>query len=96
MVRIGRGGRDLPRYDQALSSRRARAAFVGMAAVDDDGGLVETGLEEALVGSIADGIRHYAVGVGDHAVGGNDDVALDAAQGDGTASRIPRGISTAR
>jgi len=79
MRRIGRDRPDLPRHHQALSSRRPRAAFVGMAAMHDDGGAIEAGLEEALIGVVADGLRHLAFGVGEHAVGGNDDITFDAA-----------------
>ena len=57
----------------------AWAAFVGMTSVHDGCGTIEAVLEEALIGVVADRFRHLAFGVGDHAVGGNDDVALDAA-----------------
>ena len=48
----------------------------------DDRGPIELGLQEALIGVVADGIRHHAVAIGDHAVGGNDGVALDAVRSD--------------
>ena len=50
-----------------------------MPAVDDGRGMVERILEEALIGLVADRIRHLAFGVGEHAVGGNDDITFDAA-----------------
>ena len=79
MCRIGREGGDLTGHDEPLSPRGARSAFMRMPAVHDDGGTVERVLEEALIGLIADRIRHLAFGVGEHAVGGNDDIAFDAA-----------------
>ncbi len=45
-----------------------------------DGGAVEAFLEEMLIGVVADRLRHLAFRVGDHAVGGDDDVSFDAAQ----------------
>jgi len=51
-----------------------------MPSMHDDGGTVETGLEEFLVGAVANCVRHLAVGIGDHAVGRNDGVTFDAAQ----------------
>ena len=50
-----------------------------MSAMHDNRGTVERILEEALIGLVADGLRHLAFGVGEHAVGGNDDIAFDAA-----------------
>ena len=79
MCRIGRESGDLARYDEPFAPRCARAAFMGMPAVHDDRGAVERILEEALIGLVADRIRHLAFGIGEHAVGGNDDIAFDAA-----------------
>ena len=59
--------------------RRARAAFVRMAPVNDDGGPIELGLKESLVGIVADSVRHHAFGVRDHALRGDDGVTFDAA-----------------
>ena len=53
MIRIGRGLRHPPRQDKSLALRCARAAFVGVAAVHDRGGVVERTLEELLVGVVA-------------------------------------------
>ena len=78
MFRIGREGGDLTGQDEPFSPRGARSAFMGMPAVHNDGGTVECGLEKALIGLVADRIRHLAFGVGEHAVGRNDDVAFDA------------------
>ena len=39
-------------------------------------------LQESLVGFVANRVRHGAVGVGDHAVGGNDGVPFNAMQSD--------------
>jgi hypothetical protein len=83
MQRIGRDSRDLPCQQQALSSRSARSAFMGMTPMHHGGGAIEIGLEVALVGVVADRFRHDAFVVGDHAVGGDDDIALDAAQSGG-------------
>jgi hypothetical protein len=52
-----------------------------MAAMDDDSGVVERILEEALIGVIADRRRHFAFAIRDHAVGGNDHIAFDATHG---------------
>ena len=79
MFRIGRESGDLARYDEPFAPRCARAAFMRMPAVHDDRGAVERILEEALIGLVADRIRHLAFGIGEHAVGGNDDIAFDAA-----------------
>ena len=81
--RIGRKIGDLVGQDEPLAPCRPRPAFVGVASVHDGGGVVEAVLEEALIGGVADRIRHLAFGVGDHAVGGDDDIALDAAHSAG-------------
>ena len=44
----------------------------------DQVGLVEGGGEEPLVALEFQLTRHHAVGIGQHAVGGHDDVAVDA------------------
>ena len=79
MFRIGRESGDLARYDEPFAPRCARAAFMRMPAVHDDRGAVERILEEALIGLVADGLRHLAFGVGEHAVRRNDDITFDAA-----------------
>ena len=66
----------------------AQAAFVRMTAVHNHRSLVEASLEKSLVGVVANCFRHQAFGIGDHAVGRNDDVAFDAAQS-GTSSVWP-------
>jgi len=78
---IGRKRRDLTGEDQTVATRGTRPALVRMAAVHDDRGLVERVLEEALIGVVADRRRHFAFAVRDHAVGGNDHKAFDAAHG---------------
>jgi hypothetical protein len=52
-----------------------------MAAMYDHRGVVERLLEEALIGVVADRRRHFAFAVRDHAIGGNDHIAFDAAHG---------------
>ena len=44
----------------------------------DRDGAVEFGLQEILVGLVANRVGHLAAGVGDHAVGRDDGVAFDA------------------
>ena len=78
---IGRKRRDLTREDQTVAARGARPALVRMAAVHDDRGVVERILEEVLIGIVADRRRNFAFAVRDHAVGGNDHIAFDAAHG---------------
>jgi hypothetical protein len=51
-----------------------------MPAMYDRGSPVERALKESLICIVADNVRHDAVGIGDHAVGGNDDVTFDAEQ----------------
>ena len=79
MIRIRSESSDPARQHEPLAPRGARSAFVRMPAVYDDRGAVERVLEEALIGLVAKRIRHRALGVGKHAVGGNDDIAFDAA-----------------
>lgn len=50
---IGRDRRDLARHDKPLALRGVRSAFVGMAAVDHYGGVVEPVLKVALIGRVA-------------------------------------------
>ena len=64
--------------DEAPALRRAWSAFVGMPAVHHNGGAVEFGLQEFLVGIILYRGRHGAAGIGDHPVGGDDGVAFNA------------------
>ena len=87
MRRIGRKVCNLARQNEALAARRARAALVRMTTVDNHGGPVEAGLQEFLVGRIADRGRHLAFRVGDHAVAGDDRVTLDAARPEHAGSR---------
>ena len=77
---IRRKGRNLAREHHSLPARRPRTAFMRVAAVQDNRGAVERRLKEFLVGIIAYRFRHLPLGVGNHAVTGNDDVTLDAAQ----------------
>ena len=49
-----------------------------MAAMNDQVGAVQRGIEEFLVALELECVRHYAIRVRQHAVGGDDDVALDA------------------
>ena len=58
------------------------------------GSLIGARLEKFLVGIVADRVRHPMGGVGEHAVGRNDDIALDAAHR-GAGTRRPSGISAA-
>ena len=85
---IGSGGGDLAGDDQAFAPVRARAALVRMAAVDNDRGTVEATLKKALIGVIADRRRHFALGVGNHAVGGNDHITFNTAHVCGPASEV--------
>ena len=43
----------------------------------DHGGPIQFSLQKPLIGLVADRIRHRAVAVGNHAVGGNDGVPFD-------------------
>ena len=52
-----------------------------MAAVHDQIGAVERGIEESLVAFEFQRVRHLAVRIREHAVGGHDDVAVDAMSG---------------
>ena len=70
------------RENQAFPAIRPGTAFVRVAAMHDQRDSVEGGLEEALVRIVANGIRHHATGIGNHAVAGDDNVAFDAAHGD--------------
>lgn len=79
---VWRQRRNLTRKDQAFPAIRAWAALVRVAAVQDHGSLIETGLEKPLVGVVADRIRHDPIGIRYHPVAGNDDVAFNAAHGD--------------
>ena len=81
MRRIRRKRRDLTGEDQAPATRGTRPAFVRMAAMHDDRGVVERVLEEVLIGVVADRRRHFAFAVRDHSVGGNDHIAFDTAHG---------------
>jgi len=72
---------DLTSEDQPAATRGTGPALVRMAAVHDDGGVVQRVLEEALIGVVADRRRHFAFAVRDHAFGGNDYVAFDAVHG---------------
>jgi hypothetical protein len=53
-----------------------------MAAMDQRCRVIQPVLEEMLIGVVLDRGRHYAIGISDHAVGRNDDVAFDAKQSD--------------
>ena len=81
---IRRNVRDLAGHHQTLALRSVWAAFVGMSTVHDRGSTVEFALEEGLICIVADNVRHDAVGIRDHAVGGNDDVTFDAVQSRGS------------
>jgi hypothetical protein len=50
-----------------------------VAAMDDDGGMVEAILKNALISIVADRWRHFALGIRDHAVGRYDHITFDAA-----------------
>ena len=62
---------------EPFALRGTEAAFVRMAAIDDDGGPIKLGLQELLVGAVANNVRHHAGGVGDHALYGDDGVTFD-------------------
>jgi hypothetical protein len=49
-----------------------------MAAVHDQVGAVEGGGEEPFVALEFELVRHHVIGVGQHAVAGNDDIAFNA------------------
>src|SRR3954447_14748555 len=57
-----------------------------MAAVDDQVGAVQRGIEEFLVALELQLVRHHTICIRKHAVGGHDDVAVDAVCGHGCAS----------
>ena len=64
--------------DQPAPPRHMRAALAGIAAVGEGGGLVEHGMEEALIGFELERVRLDAAGIRDHAVGGHDGETFDA------------------
>ena len=66
------------RHHQAMPGVGARTAFVGMAAVHDDRGVLEAVMKELLVGLDHQGRRNVPVGIGKHAIIGNDGEAFDA------------------
>lgn len=53
---VWRQRRNLTRKDQAFPAIRAWAALVRVAAMQDHGSVIETGLEKPLVGIVADRI----------------------------------------
>src|SRR5204862_3837302 len=53
--------------------------LMGMTAVDDDRRAVEGVLKKALIGVVADRRRHFAFGIGDHAVDRDNHITFDAA-----------------
>src|SRR4051794_34438851 len=59
-----------------------------MAAVDDQVGAVQRGIEEFLVALELQLVRHHTICIRKHAVGGYDDVAVDAVCGHGCYSEI--------
>ena len=73
--------------DDPLSPRRVRLILVGIAAVHDQVGAIEGGGEELLVALELQFVRHHAVGVRQHAVGGHDDIAVDAQRRHGVVAR---------
>ena len=75
---VGRYRGDPPGRHDAPPRRRAGAALVRMAPMDDRSRAVQLGLQKSLVGVVADGIRHQAVAVGNHAVRRDDGVSFDA------------------
>src|SRR5437660_9047350 len=78
VLRIRRKRRNTPGEDQPPPLRRARVGLLRMAAVGDRARTIERAMEEALVGLDLERVRHHALDVGDHAVGGDDRVAFDA------------------
>ena len=59
-------------------------------------GAVEFGLQEILVGLVGSRVRHLAGGIGDHAVGRNDGVALDTVRPDHGETIAGRGLGAHR
>ena len=78
-VAADRAGQDDP-----LSPRRVRLLLVGIAAVHDQVGAIQRRVEEALVALELQLVRHDVLRIRQHAVGGDDDIAVDAQRhGDG-------------
>jgi hypothetical protein len=73
--------RDPAGQNETLAARGSGAALVGVAAMNDDRGAIERVLEKPLIGVVADRPRHLTTAFRDHAVGGNDHIAFDAAHG---------------
>ena len=74
---IGRDRRRAMRHDEALAASGPRATLMGVTAVHDNRCAVELGLQEMLVGVVADRVRHHAVGIGNHPVGRYDGIAFN-------------------
>ena len=79
---VGRNGLDPAGDDHAFAPFRTRAAFVRVAPMDDRGGAVHLALQEALIRFVANRLRHDAVVVGNHAIGGHNGVAFEAVRPD--------------
>src|SRR5919201_6020563 len=74
-MRGERGNR--PCHDQALPPRGVRAALTGMTPVHDERGLIDTVVEEFLIGFDRQHRRHMPCRIGNHAVLRHDSVTLD-------------------
>src|SRR5262249_28106703 len=80
-IRIRRVGDDIPDppgYDKAAARCRTLAAFMGVAALNDEGGSVEAVLKKFLIRFDHEPRRDPPVGIGEHAVGGYDSESFDA------------------
>ena len=66
------------RDDQAVPVRRARSALVRMPPVHHRSRTVEAAMKEPLVGLNHEAGRNFSLGVGQHAVRGDDGISFDA------------------
>ena len=77
-VGCGASAGTLMRHHQPMPAVGARTAFMRVAAVHDDRGVLEAVVKECLVGLDHQGRRNMPIGIGEHAVVGDDGEAFDA------------------